>query len=197
MQSICNQSMFISCTLHYLKNINLVDYHLRILTLIRNSLPSAGNALKPLSTFVSEQLCRNLLQITNGGSTNSSSSSGANYLVPTIAYMSAISSSINIPDLIISILKQLSYILHYCLLNSSFSYSNMNLLYSNEFSTSPSLFGQFMPSSSGKLLNYYGFNFLNTSILFFLNLILVSTSKYPKNKLIFPLFHFVSLFLNF
>lgn len=150
MQSICNQSMFISCTLHYLKNINLVDYHLRILTLIRNSLPSAGNALKPLSTFVSEQLCRNLLQITNGGTPNSSSSSGANYLVPTIAYMSAISSSINIPDLIISILKQLSYILHYCLLNSSFSYSSINLLFSNEFGSSPSLFGHFMQSSSGK-----------------------------------------------
>ena len=65
-QSICNQSMFISSVLHYLKNINLVDYHMSILKLIRNALPSAGNALKPLSTFVSEQLCRNLLQITNG-----------------------------------------------------------------------------------------------------------------------------------
>lgn len=148
-QSICNQSMFISCTLHYLKNINLVDYHLSILKLVRNSLPSAGNALKPLSTFVSEQLCRNLLQITNGG--NSSSSSGANYLVPTVAYMSAISSSINIPDLIISIMKQLSYILHYCLLNTSFLSSNMQLMYSNDLN-SQSFMNQFMSSLPGAQL---------------------------------------------
>ncbi len=146
-QSICSQSMFISCVLHYLKNISLIDYHLNILKLVRNSLPSAGNALKPLSTFVSEQLCRNLLQITNGnGSSSSSSNSGANYLVPTIAYMSAVSSSINIPDIIISLLKQLSYILHYCLLNTSYLSPSIRMMYCGDIGSSASIMGQFINS---------------------------------------------------
>ncbi len=141
--------MFISCVLHYLKNITLVDYHLNVLKLVRNSLPSAGNALKPLSTFVSEQLCRNLLHITNGNSSSSSSSSGASYLAPTIAYMSAISSSINIPDLIISLLKQLSYILHYCLLNTSYLSPSIRMMYCGDIGSSASIMGQFMTSGAG------------------------------------------------
>ena len=138
-QSICNQSMFISSVLHYLKNMSLIDYHMTMLKLIRNSLASAGNALKSISAFVIEQLCRNLLYITNGGYSGGSSSGGG-YLMPSVAYMSAISTSINIPDLIISIIKQLSHLLHYCLLNSS---SSNNL---NEISSSNSLFAQFLAS---------------------------------------------------
>jgi hypothetical protein len=124
--------MFISTILFYLKHINLVEYHLPILKLIRNTLPSSGSALKSISTYVIEQLCRNLLYITVGnGMGGSSSSSGSffggagNYILPIIAYMSSVSGSINIPDFLISILKQLSYFLHYCLLNfhTSLSYS--------------------------------------------------------------------------
>ena len=40
--------------------------------------------------------------------------------------MSSLSASINIPDLIVSILKQLSYLLHYCLLSTT------NILGSND-----------------------------------------------------------------
>ncbi len=58
-QSICNQPMFTNSILFYLRNINLVDYHLPILKLVRNSLPSAGNALKSLSSAVIKQLCKN------------------------------------------------------------------------------------------------------------------------------------------
>ena len=114
-QPICNQSMFISTVLYYLKHMNLVDYHLAVLKLVRNSLPSSGSALKSITTCIVEQLCRNLFYITNGGS-NSGSSSGS-YMLPIITYMTSISASINIPDLVVSILKQLSYLLHYCLLN--------------------------------------------------------------------------------
>ena len=116
---ICGQSMFISAILFYLKNMNLVDYHLAVLKLIKNSLPSCGDALRSISMCVPEQLCRNLYFITNGGSTNNGSSSGANFILPIITYMASISASINIPDLVISIIKHLSYLLHYCLLNNS------------------------------------------------------------------------------
>jgi hypothetical protein len=115
-QPICNQSMFISSVLHYLKSMNMVDYHLAVLNLVKNALPSCGNSLKSISTYLIEQLCRNLLYITNGGlSTSGSSASSTNYIIPIIAYMSSVSLSINIPDLVVSMLKQLSFLLHYSL----------------------------------------------------------------------------------
>jgi hypothetical protein len=125
-QSICNQSLFVSSILHYLKQINLIDFHLPILKLVRNSLPSAGNNLRSLSNYVIVELCKNLLQITNCNVSGSFSSSSTSYLIPSIAYMSSLSASINIPDLIVSILKQLSYLLHYCLLSTT------NILGSND-----------------------------------------------------------------
>ena len=120
-QSICNQSMFISTILHYLKSMNMVDYHLAVLILVKNVLPSCGNSLKSMSTYIIEQLCRNLLYITNGGlsTTGGSSTSSTNYIMPIIAYMSSVSLSINIPDLVVSMLKQLSYLLHYSLVYST------------------------------------------------------------------------------
>ena len=91
---------------------------------------------------VPEQLCRNLLFITNGGN-SSGSSSGANLILPIITYMASISASINIPDLVISIIKHLSYLLHYCLLNYNSLASSSNTSSSNDanmfnFSTSSS-----------------------------------------------------------
>ncbi len=51
--------------------------------------------------------------------------------------MSSMSAAINIPDLIISILKQLSYLLHYCLLSTS------NMIGPNDMNSSP-VMNQFM-----------------------------------------------------
>lgn len=143
-QSICNQSMFISSILYYLKNMSLVEYHMDVLRLIKNTLPSSGNSLKSISTYIIEQLCRNLLYITNGGITTGSSSSSGNYIQPIIAYMSHVSMTINIPDLLISMLKQLSFMLNYCLISGSSSnsiYFNLNneLNYETQFK----LFRQF------------------------------------------------------
>jgi hypothetical protein len=129
-QSICSQSMFISSVIHYLSSMNMVDYHLAVLTLVRNALPSCGASLMSISTIMIEQLCRNLLYITNGGlssSSSSSSSSGSaallgsssNYIMPIIAYMSSVSLSINIPDLVVSMLRQLSFLLHYSLVHTT------------------------------------------------------------------------------
>ncbi|CAF0777344.1 unnamed protein product [Brachionus calyciflorus] len=115
-QAIFNQSMFVSSILYYLKNMSLVEYHLDILKLIRNTLSSSGSNLKSISTYIIEQLCRNLLYITNGGMATSGSSSG-NYIQPIISYMSQVSMSINIPDIIINMIKQLSFLLNYCLTN--------------------------------------------------------------------------------
>ena len=103
--------------------MNLVDYHLAVLKLLKNSLPSCGDALKSISMCVPEQLCRNLYFVTNGGN-NSGSSSGANVMLPIITHMASMSASINIPDLVISIIKHLSYLLHYCLLNNNTSSLN-------------------------------------------------------------------------
>ncbi len=135
--------MFISTILFYLKHINMVDYHLPILKLVRNSLPSCGSALKSISTYVIEQLCRNLLYITVGSSSNAGSSSGAffsgpgNYILPIIAYMSSMSNTINIPDLLVAIMKQLAYLLHYCLLNFHVSLAYSPIL-NDHISTSSS-----------------------------------------------------------
>lgn len=140
-QIITNQSMFISTVLHYLKHINLVEYHLSVLKLIKNSLPSSGVLLKTISTYVIEQLCRNLLYITSGGVSMTGSSSGNN-LLPLIAYMSSISSSINIPDFVITILKELSFMLNYSLIvnsnaSSSSIYLSLNILMNlNDFTSS-------------------------------------------------------------
>ena len=143
---ICQQSMFISSILHYLKHMHLVEYHLAVLKLVKNSLPSCGDALKSISMCVPEQLCRNLYYITNGGN-NSGSSSGANFILPIITYMASISASINIPDLVISIIKHLSYLLHYCLLNSSVSLNGssneINLLSSNFSENQAKLYKKF------------------------------------------------------
>jgi hypothetical protein len=144
-QSICNQSMFISTILYYLKSMNLVDYHLAVLNLVKNALPSCGNSLKSLSTYIVEQLCRNLLYITNGGmsSTMGGSSAGgsSNYIFPIIAYMSSVSLNINIPDLVISMVKQLSHLLHYCLVSSashSFALTQSIMNFYDTNSNSPS-----------------------------------------------------------
>lgn len=120
-QSIFNQSMFISSILYYLKNMSLVEYHLDIMRLIRNTLSSAGASLKSIGTYLIEQLCRNLVYITDGGMNSSGGSSSGNYIQPIIAYMSHVSTSINIPDLLINMLKQLSFMLNYCLVTSSSS----------------------------------------------------------------------------
>ena len=115
-QTIFNQSMFVSSILYYLKNMSLVEYHLDILKLIRNTLPSSGSSLKSISTYIIEQLCRNLLYITNGGMNPSGSSSG-NFIQPLLSYMSQVSLSINVPDIIINMIKQLGFILNYCLIS--------------------------------------------------------------------------------
>lgn len=133
-QTICNQSMFISSVLHYLKSMSLVDYHLPVLNLIKDSLSSCGGSLKSISTYIIEQLCRNLLYITNGGmssggmSIGGGSSSMQQNIMPLIGYMSSVSLSINIPDFVISVIKQLSFLIHYSLIspnNSSFTQTQL------------------------------------------------------------------------
>lgn len=123
-QTIPNQSMFISSILHYLKSIALVDYHIPVLKLVKNSLPSCGISLKSISTFIIEQLCRNLLYITSGGLSTSTMGSSSSYssaagMLPLISYMSAMSALINIPDFVITILRELTFMLQYCLISTT------------------------------------------------------------------------------
>lgn len=98
--SIVSQSMFTSSILHYLKNLNLVAYHIPILNVLKYSLPYAVQDLKSLSNLVIEQIGINLLEITHL------------YVNKTTNYYDY---KINIPDFVLINLRYLTYLLHYCL----------------------------------------------------------------------------------
>jgi hypothetical protein len=118
-QTIPNQSMFISSILHYLRSIGLVDYHIGVLKLVKNALPSCGISLKSISTYIIEQLCRNLLYITSGGLSSTTMGSYSSNMLPLVSYMSAMSDLINIPDFVITMLRELTFMLQYCLISTT------------------------------------------------------------------------------
>lgn len=59
-QPIVNQSLFLSSILQYLKQIDFIENHRHIISLVVRILPHCGSALKSISSLVTEQICRNL-----------------------------------------------------------------------------------------------------------------------------------------
>lgn len=59
-QPIVNQSLFLSSILQYLKQIDFIENHRHIISLVVRILPHCASALKSISSLVIEQICRNL-----------------------------------------------------------------------------------------------------------------------------------------
>ena len=59
-QPIVNQSLFLSSILQYLKQIDFIENHRHIISLVVRILPHCGSSLKSISSLVIEQICRNL-----------------------------------------------------------------------------------------------------------------------------------------
>jgi hypothetical protein len=59
-QPIVNQSLFLSSILQYLKQIDFIENHRHIISLVIRILPHCGSSLKSISSLVIEQICRNL-----------------------------------------------------------------------------------------------------------------------------------------
>lgn len=59
-QPIVNQSLFLSSILQYLKQIDFIENHRHIISLVVRILPHCGASLKSISSLVIEQICRNL-----------------------------------------------------------------------------------------------------------------------------------------
>lgn len=59
-QPIVNQSLFLSSILQYLKQIDFIENHRHIISLVVRILPHCGPSLKSISSLVIEQICRNL-----------------------------------------------------------------------------------------------------------------------------------------
>jgi hypothetical protein len=59
-QPIVNQSLFLTSILQYLKQIDFIENHRHIISLVVRILPHCGSSLKSISSLVIEQICRNL-----------------------------------------------------------------------------------------------------------------------------------------
>ena len=59
-QPVVNQSLFLSSILQYLKQIDFIDNHRHVISLVVRILPHCGSSLKSISSLVIEQICRNL-----------------------------------------------------------------------------------------------------------------------------------------
>lgn len=59
-QPVVNQSLFLSSILQYLKQIDFIENHRHIISLVMRILPHCGSSLKSISSLVIEQICRNL-----------------------------------------------------------------------------------------------------------------------------------------
>ena len=59
-QPIVNQSLFLTSILQYLKHIDFIENHYRIINLVARILPHCSSSLKSISSLVIEQICRNL-----------------------------------------------------------------------------------------------------------------------------------------
>jgi hypothetical protein len=59
-QPIVNQSLFLTSILQYLKQIDFIENHRLIISLVVRILPHCGSSLKSISSLVIEQICRNL-----------------------------------------------------------------------------------------------------------------------------------------
>jgi hypothetical protein len=59
-QPIVNQSLFLSSILQYLKQLDFIENHRHIISLVVRILPHCGASLKSISSLVIEQICRNL-----------------------------------------------------------------------------------------------------------------------------------------
>lgn len=57
---IVNQILFLSSILQYLKQIDFIENHRHIISLVIRTLPHCGASLKSISSLVIEQICRNL-----------------------------------------------------------------------------------------------------------------------------------------
>ena len=62
-QSLVNQTLFLSIILQYLKNLHWIENHRFIIDFIVRILPYCGSALKTIGIRVIEQICRNLCLI--------------------------------------------------------------------------------------------------------------------------------------
>ena len=126
---IINQSMFLSSILYYLRHLNLFEFHLPILNLIRNSLPFTGTSW---NAFIIEQLGTNLInlvslfEIKGGKQFHLTSSNHFNYKKQHNQLP-----NINIPDFFVVIIKQLTCLLHFSLLITSSATNTGNLNKSN------------------------------------------------------------------
>lgn len=59
-QPIVNQSLFLSSILQYLKQLDFIENHRHIISLVVRILPHCGSSLKSISSLVIEQISRNL-----------------------------------------------------------------------------------------------------------------------------------------
>ncbi|CAM4958947.1 unnamed protein product [Rotaria socialis] len=107
-QPIVNQSLFLSSILQYLKQIDFIENHRHIISLVVRILPHCGSSLKSISSLVIEQICRNLCFIVQ---TYHQQQQGNKMKFKQLPYF-------DVFDYVIHLIQRLSYICNYCLLGN-------------------------------------------------------------------------------
>ncbi|CAF3354247.1 unnamed protein product [Rotaria sp. Silwood1] len=108
-QPIVNQSLFLSSILQYLKQIDFIENHCHIISLVVRILPHCGSSLKSISSLVIEQICRNLCFVVQ---TYHQQQQGNKIRFKQLSYF-------DVFEYIIHLIQRLSYICNYCLLGNA------------------------------------------------------------------------------
>ncbi|CAF2527782.1 unnamed protein product [Rotaria sp. Silwood2] len=108
-QPIVNQSLFLSSILQYLKQIDFIENHRHIISLVVRILPHCGSSLKSISSLVIEQICRNLCFVVQ---TYHQQQQGNKIRFKQLPYF-------DVFEYIIHLIQRLSYICNYCLLGNA------------------------------------------------------------------------------
>jgi len=109
-QPIVNQSLFLSSILQYLKQIDFIENHRHIISLVVRILPHCGSSLKSISSLVIEQICRNLCFVVQAHNQQSQQSNKNKFRQ--LPYF-------DVNEYIVHLIQRLSYICNYCLLGNT------------------------------------------------------------------------------
>ncbi|CAF0944762.1 unnamed protein product [Adineta steineri] len=119
-QPIVNQSLFLSSILQYLKQIDFIENHRHIISLVVRILPHCGSSLKSISSLVIEQICRNLCFVVQTHNQQQQQQQQGNKIrFKQLPYF-------DVMEYIVHLIERLSYICNYCILGNALGYEQFS-----------------------------------------------------------------------
>ncbi|CAF0958288.1 unnamed protein product [Adineta steineri] len=118
-QPIVNQSLFLSSILQYLKQIDFIENHRHIISLVVRILPHCGSSLKSISSLVIEQICRNLCFVVQTHNQQQQQQQGNKIRFKQLPYF-------DVMEYIVHLIERLSYICNYCILGNALGYEQFS-----------------------------------------------------------------------